>query len=102
MVWVVGVVALLISHLIVWTFLALRVSGDSAPTRWCPCPFAATPWTFAFWAPEAVLLGGLVLALLARRYAGPVAITSVAVGFIALGVVAALYGEDIKRMWSLP
>ena len=62
----------------------------------------ATPWTFAFWAPEAVLLGGLVLALLARRYAGPVAITSVAVGFIALGVVAALYGEDIKRMWSLP
>jgi hypothetical protein len=77
-------------------------SGDSAPTRTCPCPFVATPWTFAFWAPEAVLLGGLVVAVVARRYAGPVAMGSVAIGFVALGVVAALYGEDIKRMWSLP
>jgi hypothetical protein len=95
-------------QLVSWLFVAFAASADSAPERYCPCPFQATAWTFILWSPEIVLFAGIGGALAAKRFSDYI-ITSAILAAIAIllpgrlslsrgcapGVVASATASDV-------
>ncbi len=89
-------------QLVSWLFVAFAASGDSAPERYCPCPFHATAWTFIFWSPAIVLLAGIGGALAAKRFSGYIITSAIFAAIAILFLVDYLYLADVRRVWSLP